>query len=258
MSDNVCQGKCNARPRRQAEEYGRALAAWQADMAEWIAADPQPRGPEPVRPAEPTLRWVAGTPLWCLNDSAAIRSALVDLDEQMTLRLLASDGHGSLNLNERVSGSIEPPSPSPAHDQLDELVRWLRDWERAYRDSQGWSAAPYRGESAPALTSCVAWLTAHLDGILAHPELSVGFGSGLLSWHAELSAAAKTKPRRISMQMRCPQCHLATLSKLEGEDRIECRNRECGANRGGPVVMTIDEYHGLAQAVIVASGRRAS
>jgi hypothetical protein len=227
-------------------------------MATWAAADPAKRGPEPHRPAEPALRWTAGAPFWCLTDSSAIRSALVDLDEQMTLRLIAADGHGSLNLAERVSSSPDPVSPSPAHDQLDELVRWLRDWENAYREAQGWSTAPYRGESAPALTSCVAWLTAHLDGILAHPELAVGFGSGLLSWHSELAAAAKTKPRRISMQMRCPQCHLATLSKLEGEDRIECRNRDCGANRGGPVVLTVDEYHGLAGAVIAASGRRAS
>ncbi|MEV0382377.1 hypothetical protein [Nonomuraea sp. NPDC050643] len=258
MSEHVCPGRCNARPRRQVEEHARAVTAWQKAMAEWIAADPTTRGAEPDRPAEPTLRWTAGTPLWCLNDSAAIRAALTDLDEQMTLRLLAADGHGSLNLEERVSGSVEPPSPSPAHDQLDELVRWLRDWERAYRDTQGWPPAPYRGESAPALTSCVAWLAAHLDGLLAHPDLSVAFGSGVLSWHAEISAAAKTKRRRIAMQMRCPQCHLATLSKLDGEDRIECHNRDCGANRGGPAVLTLDEYAGLAEGALIASGRGAS
>jgi hypothetical protein len=182
----------------------------------------------------------------------------VDLDEQMTLRLLAGDGYGSLNLEERVSGSVEPSSPSPAHDQLDELVRWLRDWERAYRDSQGWLTAPHRGEAAPALTSCVAWLSAHLDGLLAHPDLAVPFGSGILSWHQEISAAAKTRRRLVAKHLRCPQCRLATLCQLEGEDRIECRNRECGANRGGPVVMTIAEYEGLAQAAIVSSGRRAS
>ena len=258
MSDYVCNGRCNNRPRRDAEEHARAITAWQKQMAEWIAADPQARGAEPARPAEPTSRWVAGTPFWCLNDSAAIRAALTDLDEQMTLRLLAGDGHGSLNMEERVSGSVEPSSPSPAHDQLDELVRWLRDWERAYRDSQGWPAAPYRGESAPALTSCVAWLAAHLDMLLTHPELSVPFGSGVLSWHQEISAAAKTRRRLVAKHLRCPQCHLATLCQLEGEDRIECRNRDCGANRGGPVVMTLAEYEGLAHAEIVASGRRAS
>ncbi|GAA4962124.1 hypothetical protein HD597_002014 [Nonomuraea thailandensis] len=114
----------------------------------------------------------------------------------------------------------------------------------------------YLGESAPALTEVASALCAHLDGILAHPGYAVGFGTGVLSWHAEVTSAAKTKPRRVSMQLRCPQRHLATLSRLEGEDRIECRNRSCGASRGGPVVLTVDEYHGLAAEVIAARGRR--
>lgn len=258
MSDQVCPGRCNARPRREAEAFDQAVSSWQANMAEWIAADPDERGPEPARPAEPSARWMAGAPFWCLSDSSAIRSALVDLDQQMSLRLLNGDGHGSIDLNERVSSTPEPASPSPAHDQLDELVRWLREWRTAYWESQHWAIPPYLGESATALTDVVSSLYTHLDGILAHPDYAVGFGSGVLAWHSDITAAAKTKPRRVSMQMRCPQCHLATLSKLDGEDRIECRNRDCGANRGGPVVMTVDEYHGLAGAVIAASGRRAS
>lgn len=255
MSDEVCPGKCNARNRRELADYDRAVTGWQAGMATWMKALKDGRGPEPVKPAEPSLRWMPGSPLWCLQDAGSIRQALADLDEQTALHLLAADGHGSLNLRERVTSSPEPATPSPAHDQLDELVRWLRDWEAAYRDSQGWPTAPCRGESAPALTSCVAWLSAHLDGILAHPDLAVDFGAGVLSWHSEITAAARTKPRRISKQMRCPQCHLATLSQLEGEDRIECRNRDCGADRGGPKVMTAAEYEGLAAAVIEASKR---
>jgi hypothetical protein len=258
VSDEICNGKCNAGARRQLADYDRALTAWQREMAAWVDAPEDERGPEPVKPVEPSPRWMLGSPYWCLQDAASVRSALTDLDEQMALRLLAGDGHGSLNLNERVSGSSEPTSPSPAHDQLDELVRWLRDWEASYRVSQGWPTAPHRGEAAPALTTCVAWLTAHLDGILAHPEYAVGFGEGVLSWHNEITAAAKTKPRRVTKQMRCPQCHLATLSQLEGEDRIECRNRDCGVSRGGPKVMTTAEYEGLADAVIEASKRWAS
>ena len=107
MSQNVCVGRCNARPRRLAEEHARALAIWQREMATWATAG-HDRGPEPVRPAERPVQWVAGTPIWCLSDSAAVRAALVDLDEQMALRLTAGDGHGSLNLQERVSSSPEP------------------------------------------------------------------------------------------------------------------------------------------------------
>lgn len=258
MSDQVCPGRCNARPRRETEDHARALTAWQADMAEWIAANPQRRGPEPARPAEPSSRWMAGAPFWCLSDSSAIRAALVDLDRQMSLRLFHQDGYGFIDLNERVTSSPEPASPSDAHDQLDELVRWLRSWQVSYWQARGWARPAYVGESAPALTEVTSALCTHLDAVLAHPDYAVDFGNGVLSWHSDITAAAKTKPRRVSMQMRCPQCHLATLSKLDGEDRIECRNRDCGANRGGPVVMTVDEYHGLAGAVIAASGRRAS
>ncbi|MEU4410725.1 hypothetical protein AB0F88_39995 [Streptosporangium sp. NPDC023963] len=261
MSDRVCIGRCNAGQRRRAEEHARALAAWQAETNAWIhATDQDTRGPEPAQPVEPTLRWNAGTPIWCLSDSAAIRSALADLDEQMALRFLAGDGHGSINLNERVSSSPEPNSPSPAHDDCDELIRWLREWENEYRSSRGWPTSPHRGEAAPALTSSVAWFLTHLDDILTRPDFSEGFGTGVLYWHNRLSSAAKTRPRRMSKQLRCPQCHLATLSQIEGEDRIECRNRDCGASRGGPMVMTVEEYEGRAHETIEAAKvrRRAS
>lgn len=265
MSDRVCIGRCNARPRREAEQHARALAAWQAQMNDWVAAPDHTRGSEPPRPVEPQPRWMAGAPFWCLADSASIRSALTDLDEQMTLRLMSGDGHGSLNLNERISSSPEPGSPSPAHDQLDELVRWLREWERAYRECQGWPTAPNRGASAPALTSSVAWLLAHLDGLLAHPDTAEGFGVGILYWHSQIAAAAKTKARRRPINgVRCPQCHAATLTSLEdddtGEVRVECRNHECGANRGGPVVMTLEEFRGHVDTLAndAAAARRAS
>ncbi|MDH2424775.1 hypothetical protein [Sphaerisporangium sp. TRM90804] len=252
MSERACVGNCNRRVRAEQDAHSEAIDAWHAHQlarAEAIDAGQDPDedpGPETDPPAEPTLRPYAGNPIWCLTDAAAVRSALVDLDEKMTLHLLAGDGHGSLNFQDRVSGSAEPGSPSPAHDDQDELVRWLREWEHAFRESQGWPAAPYRGESAPALTSAVAWLTAHLDGILSHPDLAEDFGNGVLRWHARLEAATKTRvrPRWIPRDLRCYQCHAKTLAQLEGEDRVECRNPSCGENRGGPVVMTLDEYNG--------------
>ena len=252
MSERICAGKCNSRWRREQDAYREALETWHRDMAERqeALAKGEDVGPEPERPAEPNLRPWAGDPIWCSTDSTSIRAALVDLDEQMGLVLLAADGYGSLSLQERVASSPEPASPSPAHDTLDDLVDWLGEWEDAYRKSQRLSAKPYRGVSAPALSSAIAWLTTHLDGILAHPEHAEGFGVGVLKWRSILESAAKAKPRRITKPLRCPQCHLATLSQLEGEDRVECRNRDCGANRGGPVVMTVSEYEGLASELL--------
>ncbi|WP_433364119.1 hypothetical protein [Streptosporangium sp. CA-115845] len=257
MSDRVCIGRCNASQRRRTEEYTRNLAAWQTEMTAWANTTNDDCGPEPVCPIEPTLRWTAGTPIWCLEDSAAIRASLLDLDQQMALRLMNADGYGSISLEERVSSSPEPNSPSPAHDQLDDLVRWLRGWQTDYWKSQGLTVPPYRGESAPALMAVVSLLSAQLDGILAHPEYAEDFGVGVLWWHNQISAAAKTRPRRISKQLRCPQCRLATLSQIEGEDRIECRNRDCGASRGGPMVMTVDEYMALVEAATPARKEQA-
>lgn len=264
----ICPGRCNRRYRDAHDDYSRAVDTWHTANLAYaanIASGGDP-GPEPERPEEPTVRPVWGEPVWCLTDAASVRAGLTDVDELMTLHLHHNDGYGSPGMDERVSGSAEPSSMSPAHDDLDELMEWLRDWEGAYRESQGWPTVPYRGESAPALTATVAWLTRHLDVILAHPDLAEGFGLGVLRWHARLQGATKARPRRRSLPLRCPQCHLATLSQEEGSDRIECRNRDCGGNRGGPVLLTEAEYAGLvadakptkAAAAVALAARRAS
>ncbi|GGK61585.1 hypothetical protein Sme01_03340 [Sphaerisporangium melleum] len=249
MSEHICPGRCNSRFRDEWDAYHRAVDVWQAVLearAKRLADNPHADlGTEPERPAEPTRRPWTGEPLWCGNDAAAVRSALADLDELMALHLAAGDGYGTGSAQERVSSSPEPASPSPKHDDQDELLEWLAVWEQSYRESQGWPAKPYRGVSAPALTSAVAWLTGHLDAILAHPDLAEGFGTGVLGWHSRLEAATKTrvKPRWMPRDLRCHQCHAKTLAQLEGEDRVECRNPSCGEARGGPVVMTLDEYN---------------
>ena len=248
MSDQWCPGRCNGGARRRSDDYDRVLALWQADMQAWMDARAKGEdvGDTPTKPFEPTIYWTPGTPIWCGEDQAAIRAALTALDELMALRLRYCDGYQSNGASEPVAGSKERPSPSPAQDELSELLDWLSQYERPYRESQSMSAAPYRGGSAPALTEATSWALAHLDRILAHPVYAIDYGEGILWWHNRLENATKTKRQRLSKPLRCPQCHLATLSQWEGEDRIECRNRSCGENRGGPVVMTIDEYQALA------------
>lgn len=253
----ACVGPCNHRAREAWRTFHKARLDHADAVDAWMTQGQQ--GEPPAEPEQPEIRFWDGAPLVCDTDNARVRSALSDLDELMTLRLLFSDGHSAGEPPERVSGSPEPASPSPAYDDLNALLRWLREMETAYRATQmGWLATPYRGESAPALTSAVGWLTLHLDGILAHPELAADFVHGVLSWHRRTDSAAKSKPRRRTRQMRCPQCSLATLSQMDGEDRIECRNRECGSNRGGPVVLTVEEYDALAGVELVKAEAKAS
>jgi hypothetical protein len=191
--------------------------------------------------------------VWCKADVSSVRLALLELDELMPLRLRYADGYESSGSGEPVSGSSEPGSPSPAHDDLDDLLEWLTVWETEYRKSQRFPAPPYRGATAPALTTCLAWLCGQLDRILAHVELGEGFGLGVLSWHARLSGATHTgPPKRQAKPLRCPSCHLATLTQVEGEDKIECVNPKCEAGH-----LTVAEYeHRVEQAAKALSPTR--
>ncbi|MEU6725520.1 hypothetical protein ABZ917_17575 [Nonomuraea wenchangensis] len=242
--DGACVGPCNHRSREAWKAYHKAREDHADAVDAWVETGQD--GEPPAEPEQPDVRFWPGDPLICDKDRARVRAALADLDELMTLRLLYADGFETRGQAERVSGSAEPSSPSSAYDDLNELLRWLREQEAAYRATQpGWLATPYRGDAAPALTSAVAWLTRHLDGILAHPALAADFAAGVLHWQCRTDQAAKAKPRRRSLPLRCPQCHLATLSRMDGDDLIECRNSDCGASRGGPVVLTAAEYEAL-------------
>lgn len=256
MFDQCCPGKCNSGPRRRQEENDRALAAWQADLQKWMAAQSagQEVGVAPEKPTSRAITWTAGTPIWCLSDAAAVRSALTDLDDIVPVRLRHADGLQSSGQSEPVAGSKEQPSPSSAQDDLCSLLDWLRRWETAYRNSQGWPTAPYRGYTAAALTSSISWHLGHLDGMLAHPTFALDgddehmgaaeYGSGVLDRHAQWDVSAKTRkePRWFARELRCPQCHAKTLAQLETTETIDCRNPRCGEDRGGPVLLTLVEY----------------
>jgi hypothetical protein len=265
--DQTCAGRCNAPARRKQDQYDRDLATWQAAMQKWMTLreNGEDAGEAPEKPREREIFWTAGTPLWCLSDAAAIRSALTDLDDIVPIRLRHADGLQASGQTEPVGGSKERPSPSSAMDDLSELLDWLRGWEAAYRTSQGWPTAPYRGHSIPALTSSIAWHLGHLDGILAHPGFTtddagedlgaVAYGLGVLHWHSRWEASAKTreKARWIARELRCPQCHAKTLAQLEGEEKVECRNPRCGEDRGGPAIFSLDEYvHHVGEATAEA------
>jgi hypothetical protein len=249
--EGACVGPCNHSSREAWRTYHRARVDHADAMNAWHAQGR--RGDAPQAPQEPDVRFWDGSPLVCEKDKARIRAALTDLDEVTTLRLLHADGFETRGQNERVSGSTEPSSPSNAYDDLNELVRWLRAQETAYRQTQGWPAPPYRGESSPALTGAVAWLTAHLEEILALPALAAEFTAGVLKRHAQMQGAARARPRRVSKPLRCPRCHLATLSQEEGSELVECRNRSCGQDGAGPVSMTEREYTALVEITLKAA-----
>ncbi|MEV7013313.1 hypothetical protein [Streptosporangium sp. NPDC051022] len=251
--DSWCQGQCMNANRRKVRTYQHALATYDAESSRWHAPLVLPEPPATPRLAYP----IYGEPVYCSACVYGIKAQLSQLDVLACVYLRECDGMRGASSEPRVSGSAEPPSPSPALDELDALDGWFRSWRADYLKVDSFAR---QGLLVDSLTYGCAWLTARAERILGRAEVAQLFGDEVIEWHNKLSGVAKTEPRRVPKTLRCPQCHLATLSQLEGEDRIECRNSSCGENRGGPKVMTLDEYEGhVADALLaVQAVRRAS
>lgn len=253
MIEEICVGGCNRRYRDAWKAYEQAVAEWQESEETcperydaWQVAVAQEgedaAGPPPERlerPTEPDIRPRWGEPIWCASCSATIRRCLADLDELMSLRVTMADGYESLGHSraERVRSSKEAASASPGQDDLDDAVRWLVGWENAYRATQDWPIAPYRGVNAPALTSTLAWLQPRLDAILAHPDIASDFGHEVLREHSRLQALTSTKPPMRHKPLPCPRCGRLSLFRFDDET-IRCRNEEDDCGR----IMTPKEY----------------
>lgn len=232
--DDACVGPCNNRARRVWAAYDRA---WQ----QWDQADHGTRGEPPKEPGVPIGY---GRP-WCAACTTMIRAYLANLDDLMSLRLTMADGYQApAPTGERVRSSREQPSPSPAQDDLDALVRWLREQENAYRESQGWGSAPYRGVDAPALTGGLWWLGKQLDRMLQVEAVSETFGKGVLFWHRVLQAKTSTKPPLSLKPLPCPHCQRRSLYRHAADESVRCRSSTtvvCGA------IMTLKEYTEYAE-----------
>ena len=219
MSGQPCPGNCNARYWRAQEAYAAALAAYDP-------LDPRTSRPDPPD-AEPRS-W--GEPVWCAEHTAQVRRELASLDDLVPLLLRTADGYESRPRTEKVGGTAEPGSPSPAADTLDELDRLLQLWERGYRELRGWPSPPPRGDDADRRTTSIAWLMSHLAGILSS-DYATEFGRDVLGWRRILVHQTKAGARRLTLPLRCPPpagCGLLTLTWTEGTDRVECANPGCG------------------------------
>jgi hypothetical protein len=213
-----CPGKCNSR-------YWKAWSAYRADQAAY-----DPLDAATSRPEEPDIALVRewGAPVWCAEDTSAIRLALAHLDDLACIYAAAADGHRGQPVTQRVGGTTVALSQSEIHDQLDELTDVITRWEHAYRDLMGWDSAPPRGDLATVQTSCITWLARHLKGILSS-DIAADFGSEILAWKPLLAAKAKAGQRTILLEARCPGhgCGRRLLTWTEGTDRVECGNPDC-------------------------------
>jgi hypothetical protein len=250
--EQICPGRCNNGYRKAMAAYDTALTRWTdaeetypRRLAEWKNAvsemgeenaDPKPERTE--RPIPPDVRPWYGEPIWCRRCAASITRCLSDLEDLMNLRMKMTDGYEQPGQVERVTGSKEQRSQSPAQDDLDDMVRWLVGWENTYRDSQGVRMAPYIGVNAPALMTAISRLLPLVDAILAHPDLAVSFGEEIFQEHSRLQRLTTTRPPMKHKPLPCPRCQRLSLF-LHDDETVRCQPSEtvdCGR------IMTAREY----------------
>lgn len=185
---------------------------------------------------------VCGDPVWCPPCTARIRTALAELDDLAALLQATADGHREAP-SSPVRGSRHAPTPSAAADTLDELTSILQAWEDTYRELKNWPSSPRRGYLASQTTASIAWLGAHLSGLLEAP-FAAEFGTEIRQWHRQLSDATKAGTGKRRKLLPCPRCDLKTLVCREGDDYIRCDNPAC--NR----MLSLTEYDEYAAAAV--------
>lgn len=206
-----CPGPCNAARRRDASQDARDRTA---------RAVP-----------------VEGEPVWCRRCRTLIGTRLAELDDLAAL-LGAAGGGRRPGVPEKVSGSRAAASPSPVADDLDELIRTLLSWEDAYREDRALGPRPRRGRYAPTLSKCLAWLGAHLDGLLRFPGAE-DFGAEVLDLHRRLKGRTTGGGPRRATPLPCPRCDLLTLAHDVVAERVRCRQCRWSA--------TVEEYEAYSR-----------
>ena len=220
MFEGACPGKCNFHYRQARAAFDEALAAY------------DPLDPAQSRPIPPQIIAVPGNP-WCGGCQATIRRELAEIDDLAAILAAAADGHRSASAGERVAGTPGRRSPSPAADLLEELYTVMNGWETAYR---GCDPLPRRGYLASALTTTVAWMVTHFDGMITHPGIAVPFGDEVRQWHRALRSRTKAGAGKIRKPVPCPRCDEMLLIWNEGDTYVRCAGRDCGR------MLSLDDY----------------
>lgn len=230
-----CPGPCN-------NSYRRARALWDDATARHAEAMTNlgPGQEPPQAPAPPDILPWYGEPVFCGRCTAAIRSALAELDDLAALRMSQlpgssqpADGPG------RVGGTKGTPSPSPAMDDIDELTSWARDWEAVARGDE---PRARRGFLATELTTILAWLVQHLESLLLNEDVAADFGTEARKWHRELTSKTSSGTGLKHMKQRCPRCSLYTLWREDGAPYVVCRDEDCGR------MLSLEDYAALSEA----------
>lgn len=197
-------------------------AAYKTTRAEWAKAVQAGDMSKP-EPVEPRRHVPIGNPHVCGRCLAGVRQQLGELPELAAHYLANTDGYAhDTREGERVAGSADPRSPSKPSDDVDELVRWLTEWEAALRGQTPFVA---RGHIAALLDTVVAQILIRTDLLAERDDVEAfAFGDrGVAWWHRYLTAKTRAGRRTLRQSVRCDRCREYNLWWTEGDENVECR-----------------------------------
>jgi len=225
---DACPGTCN-----------RAWTA--AEKAAWVEAKKRRPDPGLINHGVPMI---PAAPVWCRSCQTVIVDAIAAFPGQC--RDLTP---GFLNISKDAatgphSTAVIPPSPSPAWDQADEIIRWAVNTEdqlRAHIGDMGRGPRPWR-----TLSSAVWYLTSHSTPLLCGPDaVAVGFDALRMSRRLEQVTGTDRVIHRLPGA--CMVCDRRSLQRQDGDDLVKCR--ACGA------CWDFEYYSFLARAIVFAAAR---
>ena len=168
---------------------------------------------------------VEAAPVWCRACQADIVDAITAFPTQCK-----DLTPGFLNISKDAptgphSTAVIPPSPSPAWDQADEIIRWAvcaEDDLRARIGDMGRGLRPWRD-----LSSACSYLTLHATPLLSCPD-AVAIGFDALRMSRRLTQVTGQDRLVHRLPGACMVCdRRGTLQREDGDDMVKCR--ACGA-----------------------------
>jgi Zn ribbon nucleic-acid-binding protein len=176
----------------------------------------------------------AGRPWWCEYHQRQLRDIIGDL-ENLWQQLHLEARYGTPKTTAARTTRALSPSPAPAIDDADQLVRWLNDWDDHWRTRLNHPAAQPPPGSWASLKASSSYLHAHLGLILRHdiPQLGdnllelttplpVLFGEELLATHLQLLKRTSRDRLIHRLNAPCPSCDMRALYREDGADGVDC------------------------------------
>lgn len=178
----------------------------------------------------------AGDPVWCAHCQRAARASLAEVDRLASLLEQQADGYPVKAPGSSAPGAtqVDPPSPSPVTDLLDQLLGDVQYAEGEWRRLRGFAAvkAAKLNRTAYERALSLAFLSTNSVSILRHPEMT-DHVRRLMNWRLVLQRAAKAEPERQDKAGRCPRCRFVNVLRLELPSRIVvCRSCSLSMTEG--------------------------